>query len=128
MPSYTLTITAVLGALLSVQAHPAVLSARDVIQALPGNATAIETKFQPLVDFDSDGCYNTAAISPDGKTNPGLGKTRSPKGGCRDPAQLASSNVYSRKRCNEGYCAIMYEYYFEKDQGPKGHRHEWEHM
>lgn len=51
----------------------------------------------------------------------------------RDPPQLANSNAYSRKRCNNGYCAVMYEYYFEKDQAVAGtflggHRHDWENI
>lgn len=109
------------------------LTKRDIIKPLPGSADIIESKFQPLLDFDSDGCYNTAAISPDGKTYPGHDATGSPQGGCRDPPQLQNSNTYSRMRCNNDYCAIMYEYYFGKDQAVMGsflggHRHDWENM
>lgn len=31
----------------------------------------LEIKLQPLLNFDSDGCYNTAAIDASGRTNPG---------------------------------------------------------
>jgi hypothetical protein len=128
---------------------------RDILTPLPQNATELELRFQPALDFDTDGCYNTAAIDPDGNTNPGKGATKRPEGDCRDRAQLENSNVYSRTRCNNGYCAIMwvplwcrpeqgdhrltnsprsrYEHYFEKDQAIGGtfiggHRHDWENI
>jgi hypothetical protein len=45
---------------------------------------------------------------------------------------LDDANVYSRSKCNNGWCAYMYAYYFEKDQmasGPVGgHKHDWEHV
>ena len=38
----------------------------------------------------------------------------------------------SRQRCNSGWCAYMYDYYFEKDTaiatGGGGHTHDWEHI
>jgi hypothetical protein len=124
---------AVLGAVAAVQAQPLAVSRRDVISALPGSADETESKFQPLLDFDTDGCYNTAAIDPSGNTNPGHDATGTPQGDCRDPHQLENSNAYSRKRCNNGFCAVMYEYYFEKDQAVAGtflggHKHDWENM
>lgn len=41
----------------------------DVIKALPQNASKIELDYAPKYDYDTDGCYATAAISPDGTTN-----------------------------------------------------------
>ncbi|CRK15819.1 hypothetical protein BN1708_011562 [Verticillium longisporum] len=128
-----LSTAALLGALSAVNASPAPILRRDIITALPGSADEIENKFQPILDFDTDGCYNTAAIDPDGNINPGKGATGTPQGDCRDPPQLENSNVYSRRRCNNGVCAIMYEYYFEKDQSVSGsfaggHRHDWENV
>ncbi|MGG1151499.1 NPP1 family protein [Bacillus wiedmannii] len=106
--------------------------ARNVIKALPQNASNIELEYAPVYDYDTDGCYATAAISPDGTTNPGLGMGDSPSSGCRGPAQLENSNTYSRAKSNNGWTAIMYASYFEKDQtslgpGSAGHRHDWEH-
>jgi hypothetical protein len=129
MRASLITATAVFGALTA--ASP--VTKRDILTPLPGAADATESRFQPLLDFDSDGCYNTAAIDPSGYTNPGKGATGTPQGDCRDPPQLDNSNAYSRKRCNNGYCAIMYEYYFEKDQAVMGsflggHRHDWENI
>lgn len=127
-------LAAVFGAATCVQGIPSSpISKRDIIAPLPANADAQELKFQPGLDYDSDGCYNTAAIDPDGKTNPGKKATKGVHGECRDQIQLDNSNAYSRKRCNNGYCAIMYEYYFEKDQAIGGsflggHRHDWENI
>lgn len=133
MQGTLINIAAVLSALSAVQGHPLTVTQRDVISALPRSADDIDIKFQPILDFDSDGCYVTAAISPDGTTNPGRGATGTPQGQCRDPPQLENSNAYSRRRCNNGYCAIMYEHYFEKDQALGGsflggHRHDWENI
>lgn len=128
------TAAALLGAMASVQASPVTKQVkRDVLTALPQGADEIELKFQPSLDFDSDGCYQTAAIDPDGNLNPGHGATGTPQGDCRDPPQLENSNTYSRKRCNNGICAIMYETYYEKDQSALGtfaggHRHDWENI
>jgi hypothetical protein len=53
---------------------------------------------------------------------------------CRRLNRLWNANVYSRRRCNNGICAIMYEYYFEKDvvashvPADAGHRHDWENV
>ena len=54
--------------------------------------------------------------------------------GCRDPSDLDNNNVYVRSRCNNGWCAYVYDYYFEKDVAVQhvidagGHRHDWEHI
>lgn len=79
----------------------------DIITPLPQSAGEQELRFQPGLDYDSDGCYNTAAIDPNGNTNPGKKATKRVEGECRSRAQLDNSNAYSRKRCNNGYCAIM---------------------
>lgn len=54
-------------------------------------------------------------------------------GNCRDASDLDNTNSYSRQKCNNGWCAIMYTLYFEKDQaslgpGSAGHRNDWEHI
>ena len=106
------------------------LERRDVLKPLKANADDIEKKFQPWMDFDKDGCYNTAAIDACGKMNPGLppDQHNSATYPCRDKNRLDNNNVYSRKKCDGGKCAIMYEYYFEKDHGAGGHRHDWENV
>ncbi|WP_406432234.1 NPP1 family protein [Streptomyces sp. NBC_01589] len=101
--------------------------------ALPANADGLEQTFQPAYDYDTDGCYPTPAIGPDGSIAPGLNTTGAVNGQCRDSWDLDNTNGYARYKCNNGWCAIMYGLYFEKDQavagsGLGGHRHDWEHV
>ncbi|KAJ3562165.1 hypothetical protein NPX13_g8664 [Xylaria arbuscula] len=70
--SLAATGLALLTATASVGALPFKLVARDPPQALPKKATDNDLKFQPAMDFDTDSCYNTPAIGPDGTINPGL--------------------------------------------------------
>ncbi|KAK0655135.1 necrosis inducing protein-domain-containing protein [Cercophora newfieldiana] len=101
---------------------------------LPQCANADDLTFQPVLDFDTDGCYNVPAIGAEGWLNPGMGCTAgsSPQGGCRDIWDLDNNQVYSRTRCNNNWCAHMYGYYFEKDWRDGlcaiGHVHDWEHV
>lgn len=92
-----------------------------------------EMNYMPAFDYDTDGCYPTPAIGPDGTVNGGLNPTGALNGDCRDAADLYNTNSYSRSKCNNGWCAIMYALYFEKDQALSGvswggHRHDWEHV
>ncbi|MER6387043.1 NPP1 family protein [Streptomyces sp. NPDC001523] len=101
--------------------------------ALPTNAEAVELTFQPAFDYDTDGCYPTPAIGPTGVLNGGLKPSGALNGNCRDASDLANTNSYSRAKCNNGWCAVVYALYFEKDQaipgiGLGGHRHDWEHV
>ncbi|WP_175411893.1 NPP1 family protein [Streptomyces sp. TRM64462] len=99
-------------------------------RALPADADALERRFEPVYDYDTDGCYPTPAIGPDGTLNGGLRPTGSLSGGCRDQSDLDNANGYSRAKCNNGWCGIVYALYFEKDQAvahiESGHRHDWE--
>lgn len=68
------------------------------------------------MDFDTDSCYNTPAIGIDGTINPGLDNNNTGLSeGCHDLSDLQNNNVYSRARCNNGWCAYVYDYYFEKE-------------
>lgn len=99
---------------------------------LPGNADAAESMWQPAYDYDTDGCYPTPAIGPDGQVNGGLKPTGSLSGECHDSSDLDNTNGYSRYKCNNDWCAYLYGLYFEKDQSvanvESGHRHDWEHV
>jgi hypothetical protein len=119
-----------LGAAVLVMALPGNANA-DVLQLLPQNADGLEQTFSPAYDCDTDGCYATAAIGIDGTVNPGLPLGGDVNGHCHDYAQLANANTYSREKCNNDWCAVMYAGYFEKDQatlGPAaiGHTHDWD--
>jgi hypothetical protein len=105
----------------------------DPPTALPANAEGLEQTYQPAYDYDTDGCYPTPAIGPDGTLNGGLKPGGAINGQCRDSWDLDNTNGYARYKCNNGWCAIMYGLYFEKDQavagsGLGGHRHDWEHV
>ncbi|MEU5059130.1 MULTISPECIES: NPP1 family protein [unclassified Streptomyces] len=105
----------------------------DPPPALPANADGMEQTFQPAYDYDGDGCYPTPAIGPDGTVNPGLKPSGAVNGQCHDSWDLDNTNGYARSKCNNGWCAIMYGLYFEKDQavagsGLGGHRNDWEHV
>ncbi|WP_016907714.1 NPP1 family protein [Streptomyces xiaopingdaonensis] len=122
----------VAGAFALVLAVPGTALA-DPPEALPQNATDLELSFQPAYDYDKDGCYATPAISPDGTIAPGLKLGGDMNGNCRDESDLENTNVYSRTKCNNDWCAVVYASYFEKDQaahggGSAGHRHDWEHV
>lgn len=112
---------------------PATAAHADSLPNLPANAGGYEASFSPAYDYDTDGCYAVAAISPDGTINPGLNTTGAINGSCRDQSDLDRSQTYARSKCNNGWCAIVYASYFEKDQavhgsGLGGHRHDWEHV
>ncbi|KAK1973321.1 necrosis inducing protein [Colletotrichum cereale] len=91
-----------------------------------------DKKWQPAMDYDTDSCYNSPAIDQYGKLNYGMDVCYAwtTEGYCRDEWDLDNMNVYSRARCNNGWCAYMYAYYFEKDQISLclGHQHDWEHV
>lgn len=98
---------------------------------LPQRATADDLKWQPALDFDTDSCYNVPAIGPDGHIDKGRSRHEKNTEGCRDEHDMDHSNVYSRRRCNNGWCAYLYDYFFEKDIGDRiciGHQYDWEHL
>lgn len=102
----------------------------DAPGGLPQMSTEKELRFAPVWDYDSDSCYPSPAIGPDGRVNGGLEPSGSITGKCRRPSHLTSANLYSRKKCNNGWCAYAYSIYFEKDQVNEvldiGHRHDFE--
>ncbi|WSX96080.1 NPP1 family protein [Streptomyces goshikiensis] len=121
--------------LVVLPAPPAAAAAADPPRALPQNATAADLKWQPALDYDTDGCYNVPAIGPDGRISEGLGHDNTTgERDCRDRSDLDNTNAYSRQRCNSGWCVYLYDYYFEKDVAVQnvadagGHVHDWEHI
>ncbi|WIN00236.1 NPP1 family protein [Actinoplanes oblitus] len=126
----TATVSGLTVFLLAVTATPALA---DPPHNLPQNASEYEQSFSPAYDYDTDGCYATPAIGPDGTLNGGLKTTGAVNGSCRDRSDLDNSQTYARSKCDNGWCAIVYASYFEKDQavpgsGLGGHRHDWEHV
>ncbi|KAI0392893.1 NPP1-domain-containing protein [Xylariaceae sp. FL0594] len=106
---------------------------RDPPAALPACAPDNDKKYQPAMDFDKDGCYNSPAVDGSGNLAGGLPCGGAKNGHCRDESDLDNNNVYSRQRCNNGWCGYLYGYYFEKDQSIDGscgvgHKNDWEHI
>ncbi|EGY18591.1 uncharacterized protein VDAG_09117 [Verticillium dahliae VdLs.17] len=96
-----------------------------------GRAPDLDKRFQPALDFDTDSCYNVQAIGPQRRPRHWHVSLRvAASAGCRNEEMLDRGNVYSRQRCNNGYCVIFYAYYFQKDTATPidGHRHDWEHI
>jgi hypothetical protein len=96
-----------------------------------------EVKLQPLVDFDTDSCYNVPAMDNHNRASEGLNPDYdSDVSTCRPRSALdrGGSNVYVRGRCNRGWCAFVYAYYFQMDFAWSfpldswNHRHDWEHV
>lgn len=118
-----------------VPASPAAAAVAEPPRALPQNATTADLKWQPALDYDTDGCYNVPAIGPDGEISWGLDHNYTTGAAdCRDQSDLDNSNAYSRQRCNSGWCVYLYAYYYEKDVAvvdvldAGGHVHDWEHI
>ena len=102
----------------------------SVPNPLPQNATAFQKTFQPYFDYDGNSCFPVAAIDSVGNLNSGLDDSGAVTGQCRSN-HLGKANTYSRSKCNNGWCAISYALYFEKDMSCANctltsHRHDWE--
>ncbi|MDX3780345.1 NPP1 family protein [Streptomyces europaeiscabiei] len=97
---------------------------------LAESTTSFQKTFQPVFDYDSDSCFPAAAIDGNGNLNGGLDDSGPVTGQCRS-GHLGQANTYSRVKCNNGWCAIVYTLYFEKDMScadctATSHRHDWE--
>jgi len=61
---------------------------------LPQRATEKDLRYQPAMDFDTDGCYAVSAIDKDENVSPGLWtNAKDLTGDCRDPSDLQNSNA-----------------------------------
>ena len=100
----------------------------DSIDPLTNGANAALQRFLPKLDRNS-ACRPYTAVDADGNYNAGLRDS----GGESSQCSLTSrQQVYTRtSRINDNTHAVMYAYYFPKDNGrifPSiGHRHDWEH-
>ncbi|WP_338597448.1 NPP1 family protein [Saccharopolyspora sp. SCSIO 74807] len=132
-PKISFAFRSLVGAGVLVLATPSVALA-DPPQALPSSVADPDGEFQPAFDYDGDGCYPTPAIGPDGTPAEGLEPSGALNGNCHDESDLDNTNSYVRAKCNtNGWCAYLYDLYFEKDQAVEGvdafgHRHDIEHV
>ncbi|WP_247706896.1 NPP1 family protein [Streptomyces liliiviolaceus] len=107
-------------------------------QHIAQSAGGYEQSFSPAYDYDGNGCYATPAIGSDGTLAPGLGLGGAVNGHCHDLSDLQNSQTYARSKVDNGWVAVIYASYFEKDQssegvgeiagGTNGHRNDWEHV
>ncbi|MEV0082827.1 NPP1 family protein [Saccharopolyspora sp. NPDC050642] len=128
------SLTAIAGAALLAVGLPGTAYAEPPA-ALPASFDEADGKWQPAFDYDGDGCYPTPAIGPDGSIAEGLKPSGALDGNCHDQSDLDNTNSYSRAKCDDnGWCAYLYDLYFEKDQALGGvddifgHRHDIEHV
>jgi hypothetical protein len=94
------------------------------VAPLPQLTTALDKRFQPAIDFDTDVCFNVPAVDASGRISPAASTyaTR-PPASCRSASYRAQSNVYARSRCNNGYCGRVYSYFWQSDFS---HAYDWE--
>lgn len=118
------TTTLVIAAVLLPSAPAAAQSWPAPVAPLKELATALDKRFQPAIDFDTDVCFNVPAVDSAGNISPAASTyaTR-PPASCRNPNYLKQSNVYARSRCNTGYCAHVYAYFWQSDFS---HAYDWE--
>ncbi len=112
-------------AMLVAQATPAFAQGWPApVSPLPERATALDKRFQPAIDFDTDVCFNVPAVDAAGAISPAASTyaTR-PPASCRSASYRTQSNVYARSRCNNGYCGRVYSYFWQSDFS---HAYDWE--
>ncbi|KAG9251503.1 necrosis inducing protein [Emericellopsis atlantica] len=112
------------GLALAFAASADVIGHKDV-QRFTESAPEIYLKFKPFLDVDT-GCVPFPAVDKDGNISGGLKAAGDISGQCSE----SEGQLYARGRNHDGKFAIMYAWYFPKDQavhgGGAGHRHDWE--
>jgi len=103
-------------------AHARVIN-HDAVVPFKEDVTAYQFKFRPRLKV-TDGCVPFPAVNAAGDTGGGLKTTGARNGGCSS----STGQVYVRAKVFNGECAVMYAWYFPKDQVISGHRHDWENI
>jgi hypothetical protein len=115
-----------LGLLATASAVGAAVISHDTVRTMPENILWYHAAFRPYLKVES-GCVPFPAVDAAGNVNGGLQNSGAKNGGC----SKSTGQVYVRDAIHKGRCAIMYSWYFPKDQnvdggGNSGHRHDWE--
>ncbi|MEJ2410105.1 MAG: NPP1 family protein [Novosphingobium sp.] len=108
-------------ALVSAGDANAAVIAHDAVQPIPAAADGYMFKFQPELKVE-DGCVPFPAVDANGNTSGGLKPSGPRNGDCSSSV----GQIYVRAQSRYGLCAVMYAWYFPKDQVLDGHRHDWE--
>ncbi|RKF21160.1 necrosis-inducing protein [Altericroceibacterium spongiae] len=101
----------------------AAVIAHDTVQPLSAAAQEYLFKFQPELKVE-DGCVPFPAVDADGNSSGGLRPSGARNGDCASSV----GQVYVRAHHYDSLCAVMYAWYFPKDQVRDGHRHDWENV
>ena len=112
---------------LSVTAHAATID-HDKVVGFDDTAKGYYKTFQPYLKVFT-GCVPFPAVDSAGNTSGGLKPSGTESSGC----SKSTGQVYVRSDTYNNDCAVMYAWYFPKDQnadGPanSGHRHDWENI
>ncbi|MDI3412041.1 NPP1 family protein [Bacillus sonorensis] len=101
--------------------HDKVVGFKEVAPSTVSQKAA--KRFQPYLKVYS-GCVPFPAVDAQGNTSGGLEPTGAPEGHC----SKNTGQVYTRSAWYNGVWAIMYSWYFPKDEASPGlgHRHDWE--
>lgn len=119
--SFLVSISLVPTANAAVIAHDQVVGFNEVS---PTTITQKAAKlFQPTLKV-TNGCVPFPVVDAQGNTSGGLEPKGAPEGGCSS----SIGQVYSRSTWYNGVWAIMYAWYFPKDESSDGlgHRHDFE--
>ncbi|KAF5585218.1 NLP4 [Fusarium subglutinans] len=101
----------------------------SITSAFPSRISNPERLYPRVILNKLDANADEDTIDRNGTVNKGLSTWGNTKVDCRHKSRLDNANVYTRKRCNNGWCAYMYDYYFEVDHSHNcfsGRRHSWE--
>ncbi|KAJ5584000.1 uncharacterized protein N7459_003800 [Penicillium hispanicum] len=93
-------------------------------QTVPSGTTGeVYLAYQPDL-YVVNGCVPFPAVDAEGDTNAGLATTGASDGDCSS----STGQVYVRGATSGDYYALMYAWYFPKDEPSDGlgHRHDWE--
>ncbi|KAJ7055223.1 putative NPP1 domain protein [Mycena amicta] len=105
----------------AVIAHDAVVGFPTTVPS--GTTGQVYLAYQPHLKV-VNGCVPFPAVDTAGNTGGGLAPTGSTNGGCSS----STGQVYVRSGTSGGHPALMYSWYFPKDEPSSGlgHRHDWE--
>ncbi|KAJ5110406.1 necrosis inducing protein [Penicillium argentinense] len=89
----------------------------------PGTVGDVYLAYQPHL-YVVNGCVPFPAVDENGDTNAGLAPTGSSNGECSS----STGQIYVRGSRSGDYYALLYSWYFPKDEPSSGigHRHDWE--
>ncbi|KAE8132859.1 necrosis inducing protein [Aspergillus pseudotamarii] len=93
-------------------------------QTVPSGTTGeVYLAYQPHL-YVVNGCVPFPAVDAEGNTNAGLEPTGDSSGNCSS----STGQIYVRGGTSGDYYALMYSWYFPKDEPSTGlgHRHDWE--